>query len=69
MDNIQRRRILWSKALPCMNILYKLYGLIPRSICRMKLEKTRFKTGWVAIAKSFSMLKRLGTILQEMTTI
>lgn len=60
MDNIQRRRILWSKAFLFMNILSKLYGLIPRSICRMKFEKMRFKAGWVAIAKRFSMLKRLG---------
>lgn len=61
MNNIQKRKVVWSKALPWMNLLARLYHVLPKSICRMKLEKLRFRTGWIAIAKRYSLLKRLGT--------
>lgn len=61
MDNIERRKIIWDKVKPYMNLLAKVYKVLPKSVCKSKLERLRFKTGWSAIARRYSLLKRLGT--------
>lgn len=61
MDHIERRKLLWAKVKPGLEILSKAYGILPASFCRRKLERMRFKTGWTAIACRYSLLKRLGT--------
>lgn len=54
-----RGRDKFAKFKPAINVLIKLYSIIPRGMRNRKMERLRKKTGIVALVKRYALLKTL----------
>lgn len=54
------RNKIWHKAKPLLNILYLINKFSPKRFAQYNLSKFRFKSGWIAMANRYILLKRLG---------
>lgn len=54
------RNKIWHKAKPLLNILYLINKFSPKRFAQYNLGKFRFKSGWIAMANRYILLKRLG---------
>ena len=62
MSVVEHRTNMWNVARPILKIMQIIVNMLPVSFCRMRLDKKRFKTGFLSMAWRYVLLKRLGMI-------
>lgn len=64
MDVVVNRNLVWNRAKPIMELMYALTCLLSVKTAQKRLEKKRFKVGWINMAWRYVLLRRIGTVFQ-----
>lgn len=60
MSDKQRKIKIWRKINFGLEALCICYKLLPVWYIKIKLQRNRFKMGWISMAKRYALLKSLG---------